>query len=461
MKRIPAARQTASVPPTVVAPIAPCTAAAARSRGPTLRAAASNRAELVLGRARRRRARRARRSSPARRPPRARAAPTRARPRRPRRAGSRARRASSRARRPAPPPPSASATSSRTSSARSRHRPELRDAARRRREAELGAADEEAGGERVARAGRVDDVGRQRRAHSRPSTTIPSAPRLSTQRRPSSSPSASHSRLVREHDVRRERREPRRAAAGPSRRSASTTRGRRSRAPPCAARARAACGAAPAIGSRSRRSRRGAAQSHPRTSGFELLGAQAPAPTPRSEAIVRPPSGSTSETTTPLRPSADRPDAPRRRARASSRARERARRRRRRACRRTAPRRRASAAHAATFAAWPPAPSRVSARRVVAGRERLRRGARPRRGAGRRACRRAPYDRLMDGEHKRGEPAPLLRARRPARRLGGDRRRAPAPAARASPRTTPAGLAAFEDAPCFRETVERERRAHG
>ena len=41
---IPAALQTASVPPTVVAPTAPCTAAAARSRGPTLRADASKRA---------------------------------------------------------------------------------------------------------------------------------------------------------------------------------------------------------------------------------------------------------------------------------------------------------------------------------------------------------------------------------------------------------------------------------
>ena len=28
-------------------------------------------------------------------------------------------------------------------------------------------------------------------------------------------------------------------------------------------------------------------------------------------------------------------------------------------------------------------------------------------------------------------------------------------------RQTPAGLAAFEGAPCFHETVERERRAHG
>jgi hypothetical protein len=30
---------------------------------------------------------------------------------------------------------------------------------------------------------------------------------------------------------------------------------------------------------------------------------------------------------------------------------------------------------------------------------------------------------------------------------------------RTSARTPPAGLAAFEDAPCYRETVERERKA--
>src|SRR5256712_14137497 len=43
MNRSPTSRQTASVPPTVVAPTAPWTAHAARSRGPTLRAEASNR----------------------------------------------------------------------------------------------------------------------------------------------------------------------------------------------------------------------------------------------------------------------------------------------------------------------------------------------------------------------------------------------------------------------------------
>ena len=46
---MPVARATASVPPTVVAPIAPWTAAAARSRGPTLRANGAEASELLLG----------------------------------------------------------------------------------------------------------------------------------------------------------------------------------------------------------------------------------------------------------------------------------------------------------------------------------------------------------------------------------------------------------------------------
>jgi hypothetical protein len=33
--------------------------------------------------------------------------------------------------------------------------------------------------------------------------------------------------------------------------------------------------------------------------------------------------------------------------------------------------------------------------------------------------------------------------------------------ARPRPRATPAGLAAFEQAPCYEEVVERERRAAG
>jgi hypothetical protein len=62
----------------------------------------------------------------------------------------------------------------------------------------------------------------------------------------------------------------------------------------------------------------------------------------------------------------------------------------------------------------------------------------------------------MDGEHKRGE---RLRSFLIGGALGASaalaaaRRRRPR---RRQPRQTPAGLAAFEDAPCFRETLERE-----
>ena len=65
----------------------------------------------------------------------------------------------------------------------SRHRTDLGDATRRRLERELGAADDEARGERVAGAGRVDGVDRRRAACSSPSTTIPRAPRLTTRTR--------------------------------------------------------------------------------------------------------------------------------------------------------------------------------------------------------------------------------------------------------------------------------------
>ena len=92
------------------------------------------------------------------------------RPRTPRRRralalrGSRGRRASSRGRRPAAPRASASATSARDAQrARSRQGPDPRDAARGRRLAALRgggevALEQEARGERVARAGRVDDA---------------------------------------------------------------------------------------------------------------------------------------------------------------------------------------------------------------------------------------------------------------------------------------------------------------
>jgi len=61
----------------------------------------------------------------------------------------------------------------------------------------------------------------------------------------------------------------------------------------------------------------------------------------------------------------------------------------------------------------------------------------------------------MDGEHKRGERVrsfaygALLGA---SAAVAAARRRRP----RRRPRDTPAGLAAFEDAPCYRETLEKE-----
>ena len=67
------------------------------------------------------------------------------------------------------------------------------------------------------------------------------------------------------------------------------------------------------------------------------------------------------------------------------------------------------------------------------------------------------YNAVMDGADRRSERLRSFRRRRPDRRVGRDRGRAsPAPSPVAPRRLTPPGLAAFEDAPCYRETIERE-----
>ena len=64
------------------------------------------------------------------------------------------------------------------------------------------------------------------------------------------------------------------------------------------------------------------------------------------------------------------------------------------------------------------------------------------------------YDARMDGR-RAARPAAVVRARRDRRRVGRPRRRPPAPPA-GETRQTPTGLAAFEDAPCYRELIERD-----
>jgi hypothetical protein len=62
----------------------------------------------------------------------------------------------------------------------------------------------------------------------------------------------------------------------------------------------------------------------------------------------------------------------------------------------------------------------------------------------------------MDGEHKRGERLRSFLiggAVGASAALAAARRRRPR---RTPPRQTPAGLAAFEGAPCFKETLQKE-----
>ena len=230
MNRMPAARQTASVPPD--GRRADCALHDARPRGRAGRPCAPRveARELVVVEADDdlavEHADRGRNGA-ARRAPRAR---RRARPRCPRPAGSRARRASSRARRRRGPLERVAHLCRRSGS---RHRPHPRAAARRRVQPELHPADEVARGERVAGSRRIDDLG-GRAGYSTPSTVTPAAPRLTTHV-VASGPNDLLLPLGREDDVRCDRPD---AVAEAHRRSGSTSRGRPIRARPGRVRAR-------------------------------------------------------------------------------------------------------------------------------------------------------------------------------------------------------------------------------
>ena len=447
MKRIPAARQTASVPPTVVAPTAPCTTAAARSRGPTLRADGVEPLQLGLGEADddlavehadRRRHRPAVAYAPAR---------TRARPRRPRPAGSRARRASSRARRRRAARAAPRATSSPT---RSRHRPEL---ARSSAPLPRARAPTRRRGSPAANASPAPVVSTTRsatrgmRRRRRPRT--PCAPRFTTQRvaelaerlrsrsvantrSGASSRSRSRNRSSTSvHDERStETRAPRRTGRARSRSAAARDRLAQQRVagdvqhvaiePGRVELVAAELGRDAAVGRH-----RPVAAGCDRHDDAGRPPAQARRPRRRAPRSSRATSS----------PAASSPRSPTNRASAPS-----------------------AAAQAATFAACPPATDvRDSAMRSSPGTSGPSRAARSRRGAGRRGLSsRTGYDGRMDGGGAlRRTQASLLRARRARRRGRGDRRRRRRLGRSRRPRNAPAGLAAFEDAPCFLEVVER------
>ena len=114
-----------------------------------------------------------------------------------------------------------------------------------------------------------------------------------------------------------------------------------------------------------------------------------------------------------------------------------------------------SAAQAATLAAWPPAPARFAARTSPPGASGSAEHARPRRAIRHRMSRSARHNRPMDGERTR--ESARLPAGRGRRRLGRGRGCPPPPDGRRRREQRlerPAGLAAFEGAPCFEELLE-------
>ena len=217
-------------------------------------------------------------------------------------------------------------------------------------------------------------------------------------------------------------------------------------APPAAPRTRSARDAA-------RSPTRGAAsQSEPRR--LELVGESSGA-APRSETIVRSPAAAIA-TTTPLRPSAG-PATSTPRPRSSARD--------------ELPCRVAAALRDEARLCAERRGPRGDVRGLPAGADaRRRRRGRRRATSGRRGWTITSRSRspsvsqphrtmlVMDGEDgaSRRRADPLVRARRGRRRRRRDRRRTPATPRSRRPRDAPAGLAAFEDAPCFLEVVERE-----
>src|SRR5207302_9345544 len=101
---------------------------------------------------------------------------------------------------------------------RSRHRSQARDAARRSLARELRAADEEPGGERVARAGRVDDLACGRRKLLVADGEAARAPLDHPRRGPDPAPERLPLLLVAEDDVRSEPLQSRAEAAAADRR---------------------------------------------------------------------------------------------------------------------------------------------------------------------------------------------------------------------------------------------------
>ena len=457
---MPAARQTASVPPTVVAPSAPWTTQAARSRGPSLRAVAA------VERARARRPSSPTRTSPSSTPI---VAGTRAgaRTRAPSLADDRT------------PSPAREAVRDQRRLERDDAAPALKRLATSSRRLRITASPRAVATQRAAASSRraPGPPTRKPAASASPapveSTTARHVPAAST----ASSPSTSKPRGAALDDPasrptrRRARRHSRsfaKTTSGASAPSASRNRSRRARgsgvqADEVDAHARAGParqrGRARAARVDRRRaaasSRRGAAR---RTSNQR--GSSRPARAPARRRGRRPSSARRParrarrrrRSRPPRRP--DDLDAARRRAR--PRATRLQRPSPRSATTRASPP--SAAAHAATFAAWPPARDRVSRRVVARGERRVEADDDVEQQVAERAHEHR-YDRRMDGERET-RPARLLRVGGLARRVRGARGR-PAPAAASRRAQTPRASPRSRTRPASRRRRARAASASG